>query len=270
MATPIYSATLHHLAPDATAAGLAYPDEQLPAVSPTQLRELLFALSEVAAHLTIYEPSSPEIRIKTDRDVFVVRTRNRQLCFVGWESILRGEAHSVSYILTSITGSAGTTSTTDTAKAAPRIERAFTPTHSAPPMPAGSMPRWIKITLMAILIIGFNATTVWLLMRPTHAPVPKHELLAETESHTLLTKVAGEYQTGNKPGDRRLIIDADGTLRLAKYGPQQSATEERTKAVRGALVEGRAALITSDPAVLVLKDADTVVLYGTTYHRHSH
>ena len=265
MAAPAYSVTLHHLAPGATAAGLTHPDEQLSAVNPAQLRELLFALSEVAARLTIYEPSSPEIRIKTDRDVFVVRTRNRRLCFVGWESILRGEEHSISYILTSITGITGTA---ESGRTAPRVERLFIPTHSIPPMPAGSVPRWAKMAVLATLIIGFNATTVWLLMRPTHAPVPKHVLLADTESHNLLTKVAGMYQTGAHAGDRRLIIDADGTLHLAKYGSQQSVTEERTKSVRGALVEGRAALITSDPAILAIKDADTVVLYGSTYRRH--
>jgi hypothetical protein len=267
MATPVYSVTLHHLAPGATVAGLAYPDEQLPAVSPTQLREMLFALSEVAAHLTIYEPSSPEIRVKTDRDVFTIRTRNRQLCFVGWEAILRGEEHSVSYILTSITG---TSVIVEPGRAAPKVERHFIPTHSTPPMPTGGAPRWAKMAVLATLIVGFNATTVWMLMRPTHAPVPKHELLADAESHNLLAKVAGKYQTGTQPGDRQLVIEADGTLHLAKYGLQQSVAEEKTKSARGAIVGGRAALITSDPAVLVIKDADTVVLYGSTYRRHVH
>ena len=35
------------------------------------------------------------------------------------------------------------------------------------------------------------------------------------------------------------------------------------------MVNGRAALITTD-AVLSIKDADTVILYGGTYKRHSH
>ena len=267
MAIPVYSVTLHHLAPGATAAGLAYADEQLSAVSPGQLRELLFALGELAARLTIYEPSTPEIRIKTDRDVFVVRTRNRRLCFVGSELILRGEEHSVSYILTNITGNS---SPAESGRVAPKEERTFVTTHTLPPMPAAGMPRWAKIAGLATLIIGFNATTVWLLMRPANPPAPQHELLADTASQNLLAKVAGLYQTGAQPGDRRLVIDADGTLRLAKYGPQQSVTEEKTKSVRGAIVEGRTALITSDPSVLMIKDADTVVLYGTSYRRQVH
>ncbi len=268
MATPVYSVTLHHLAPGATAAGLAYPDEQMPAVSPAQLRDLLFALSEVAAGLTIYEPSAPELRIKTDRDVFVVRTRNRRLCFVGWESILRGEEHSISYILTSITGTPGSSGAVEPGKVVPKIERtAYVLSQSTPPMPTGGIPRWVKISVMAAMIIGFNATTVWLLMRPTTPSLPKHELLPESASHNLLAKVAGVYQTGTQAGDRRLVIDADGTLHLAKYGARQSVSEERTKTSEGAIVEGRTALITSDPSVLTIKGPDTVVLYGSTYRR---
>ena len=72
MASITYSVTLHHLASGATKAGLAYADEQLSGVNADQLRTLLDALQGVASRLTIYEPSSPEIRIKTDREVFVV------------------------------------------------------------------------------------------------------------------------------------------------------------------------------------------------------
>ncbi len=271
MAAPVYSVTLHHLAPGATAAGLAYPDEQMPAVSPAQLRDLLFALSEVATGLTIYEPSAPELRIKTDRDIFIVRTRNRRLCFAGWESILRGEEHSVSYILSSITGTpgaSGSAGATEPGKLVPKVERTtYVLSQSTPPMPTGGIPRWVKISVLAAMIIGFNATTVWLLMRPTNPPVPKHELLPESASHNLLAKVAGVYQTGTQAGDRRLVIDPDGTLHLAKYGAQQAVTEERTKTSEGAVVEGRTALITSDPAVLTIKDPDTLILYGSTYRR---
>jgi hypothetical protein len=268
MVPSVYSVTLHQLAPGATAAGLAYADEQLPAVNVAQLREMLHALNAVAARMTIYEPSSPEIRVKTDRDVFVIRTRNRQLCFIGWESILRGEEHSVSYILSTITGTAEPVKTTT------KVERKFATTApiastSAPSADNGRVPRRVKIAVLTTLIIGFNAVTAWLLLRPAPSPVPHYNLLAETESHALLTKVTGEYETGVREGDRRLLIDPDGTLHLAKFGKNRVLTEEKTKTARGAIVDGRAALLTSDPAVLDLKDADTVVLYGTPYRRRS-
>lgn len=265
MAASSYSVTLHNLAPGATAAGLAYADVQLATVTPAQLRELLHAFSAVAAHLTIYEPSTPEIRVKTDQSVFVIRTRYRRLCLVGWETSMRGEEHTVGFILSTITGTA------EPMKATPRVEpvQQIAPaTHVHAPPPTGfHLPRWGKIGLLAGLIIGLNVFTAWMLFKPATTTVPAYTLLPETESRNLLTKVAGEYETGTHEGDRRLVIDADGTLHLAKFGAQRNLTEERTKTARGALVDGRASLITSDPSVLVIKDADTVVLYRTTYRR---
>lgn len=266
MSAPVYSVTLHHLAPGAQAAGLAYPDEQLPTVTVAQLRELLFALSAVASHLTIYEPSTPEIRIKTDRDVFVVRTRYRRLCFVGWETILRGEEHTVSFILTTITGNVEPT------KAPPKPERPATANPlghgaSTPSVPTGGTARWAKIAVLGFLIVTINGATAWMLLRPPPSLLPQHELMSESESHALLIRSAGQYETGTSEGDRRLIIESEGKLRLGKFNAQKAIVEERTKSARGALVDGRPAIITGD-TVLQIKDADTVVIYNTTYRRH--
>lgn len=264
-ATPTYNVTLHHLAPGAAAAGLAYPDEQLPAVPLNQLREMLYSLSELSSHLTIYEPSTPEIRIKTDREVFVVRTRYRRLCFVGYEATLRGEEHSVAYILTTITG------TTETARVPePRIiERPSAGSRAATEEATGGFPRWAKIAVMAVIIVGCNGTAAWMLLRPPTTLAPKFTLMTASESATLLAKFAGEYRTGSLEGDRRLIIDSIGTARLAKFGPNLSTNQPTSKTVRGAIVGGQPALITNDPAAVVLKDADTIVLFGNTYKRHA-
>jgi len=264
-AVPTYHVTLHHLAPGAVAAGLAYADEQLPAVPLPQLREMLYALSEVASRLTIYEPSIPEIRIKTDREAFVIRTRYRRLWFVGYEASLRGEEHSVAYLLTTITG------TTETAKAPEsRVERpSSAPAISVTPDETGRMPRWLKIAVMAVVIIGCNATAAWMLLSPPKTIAPKYSLLTPADSVALLGRVAGEYRTGSAEGDRRIIIDSTGTARLAKFGPNLATTQPVTKTVRGALVDGQPALVTNDPAAVVLKDADTIVFFGNTYKRHN-
>lgn len=263
---PTYSVTLHHLAPGAVAAGLAYPDEQLANVPLTQLREMLYALSEVASRLTIYEPSMPEIRIKTDRESFVVRTRYRRLCFVGYEAALRGEDHSVAYILTTITG------TTETAKAPePRTDRPSAASIAAAtdvPAETGRVPKWIKVAVMVIIIIGCNGTAAWLLLRPPTTLTPKSTRMPLGESAALLSRVAGEYRTGSQEGDRRIIIDATGTARLAKFGPNQSPTQPSSKPIYGAIVDGQPALMTADAAI-TLKDADTIVYFGNTYKRHA-
>jgi hypothetical protein len=262
-----YHVTLHHLAPGAVAAGLAHPDTHLPTVPLSELREMLYSLADVAANLTIYEPSTPEIRIKTDREIFIIRTRYRRLCFVGYENALRGEEHTVAYILTTITGTA---ETTKEAPARPSTPIAATPAPAAPtPVEAGGPPRWLKIAAMAVIIIGCNATAAWLLFSPPKTIAPKFVLLSPAESATLIAKVAGEYRTGSGEGDRRLVIDTTGTARLAKFGPNQALTQPTTKTVRGALVDGQQALITNDPASITLKDADTLVLFGNTYKRYN-
>ncbi len=267
MAASNYSVTLHHLAPGATAAGLQYPDEQLTNVTPVQLRDLLYALSEVAAGLTIYEPSQPEIRIKTDRDVFVVRTRYRQLCLVGWETTLRGEEHSVPYIVTTVGGGVAEVTRMTPVK----VERppSVPPLGSDAKAATASKSRRMKIAIMAVLILGFNGATAWMLFKPTPTLTPAYELMAETDSRTLLIKAAGDYHTGNQAGDRRLTIDPDGTLRFAKYGPGQTSLEPRVRSSSGAIVAGKPVLITNDknPVIVEIKDMDTVVCTNTTYKR---
>jgi len=259
-----YSVTLHHLAPGAAAAGLGYPDEQLPAVTEAQLRELLHALSLVASRLTIYEPSTPEIRIKTDREVYTVRTRYRRLCFVGREALLRGEEHSIDFIIGTI---AGVTEPEVKAVTPRAYERPSSASASGLHLPSGGLPTWAKVALMLIVSVGCLGAGVWMLVRPARSLAPKFKLMASTDSISLLSRVSGEYQTGNQEGDRRLIIGNDGTLRIAKYGAGQAIAEEVIRTARGALQEGKPALATSDPYVMIIKDADNVVLYGQTYKR---
>jgi hypothetical protein len=268
MAAPTYSVTLHHLSPGARNAGLDYPDEQMGGVTAEQLAELLHALEELAARLTIYEPSSPEIRIKTEREILVVRTRYRRLCFVGHETALRGEEHSVSFIMGAITGHAAPVTRP---AVNPRLfERPPTAIPLRPPGHGGGgggFPDWAKITLLLLVSLACVSGGVWLLFRPARSLGPKFTLLPATEAVSLLSRVAGQYQTGNQTGDRRLIIGPDGTLRIAKYGPEQAIAEEIIRTARGATQDGKPALATSDPYVMLINDADSVTLYGQLFKR---
>jgi hypothetical protein len=262
--TPVtYSVTLHHLAPGAKAAGLGYADEQLPAVTAVQLVELLHALEDAASKLTIYEPSNPEIRVKTDREVHIIRTRYRRLCFVGREAVLRGEAHSVMYIMATVSGQA------EPAIAAATIRQTERPS-SAHPLASrntGGFPDWAKAALLLVLSLACIGGGVWMLVKPKNGLAPKFSYLSAADSSTLLTKASGEYRTGVQEGDRRLIIGSDGTLRIAKYGPAQAIAEEVIRTARGASSSGKPALATSDPYLMLIKDNDSVTLYGQVYKR---
>src|SRR5690606_38022862 len=117
--------------------------------------------------LSIYEPSAPELRVKTDREVFVVRTRYRHLCFVGSETALRGEEHGVAYIMGAITGQA-----LPVAKpmANPRVfERPPTAIPLRPPRGGdggAGFPDWAKIALLAVISLSFVGSGVWMLFKP--------------------------------------------------------------------------------------------------------
>jgi len=265
MSVSTFNVTLHHLAAGAKAAGVGFADENLPVTTAPQLVELLQALAEVASQLTIYESSTPEIRIKTDREVYVVRTRYRRLWFVGYEAALRGEQHSVSFIMATISGVAEPI-------AAPRpFERPATasPVGSRAPTPPTSMlfPEWTKVAALLVLSLACLGTGVWLLVKPPRSPGPKFDYLTADESNALLQRTAGEYRTGIQEGDRRLIIGADGTLRIAKYGAAQAIAEEAIRTVRGARQDQIRGLVTTDPYLMIVQDADSVVLYGQTYKR---
>lgn len=265
MAAPTYSVTLHHLAPGAKAAGLGYADEVLPAVTAPQLVEMLHALGEVALGLTIYEPSNPEIRIKTDREVVVIRTRYRRLCFVGREAMLRGEDHSVTLIMAVVSGVAEpeivpVRAAEKPSSTSPTGSRSFSP-------PSAGIPEWAKLAVLIVLSLAAVGTGVWMLTAPPKNLAPKFQLMSAADSSNLLAKAAGEYRTGTQEGDRRLIIAADGTLRIAKYGNAQAIAEEVIRTARGATQNGQPGLATNDPYLMLIKDADSVVLYGQTYKR---
>ncbi|HEY8993074.1 MAG TPA: hypothetical protein VIM71_00185 [Lacunisphaera sp.] len=268
MASPTYSVTLHHLSSGARGAGLNYPDEVMMAVTEEQLAELLRALEELAGRLTIYEPSSPEIRIKTEREILVVRTRYRRLCFVGHETALRGEEHSVAYIMGAITGhTAPVTRPTLNPRLFERPPSAIPVRLAARGSQGGGFPDWIKIALLLVVSLACVGTGVWMLFRPARSLAPKFTLMSGTEAVSLLGRVAGQYQTGSEAGDRRLIIAPDGTLRIAKYGPEQTIAEEIIRTARGAMQDSKPALVTSDPYVMLINGADSVTLYGQIFKR---
>jgi hypothetical protein len=131
------------------------------------------------------------------------------------------------------------------------------------------IPRGLKIGLLILAIVGINATTVWMLLRPPPDLLSEFELLPEAASHELLAQFAGDYETGNREGDRHLTIQPDGALQILKYNPKHVLVPENAKTVRGALTSGKPALLTSDPYLLEIKDPNTVVLYGDTYKRKS-
>ena len=78
-----------------------------------------------------------------------------------------------------------------------------------------------------------------------------------------LGAVAGLVACQLQPDRIAGIVAIAGPMRFEVDGPVARYLR------RGALVDGQPALVTNDPAAVVLKDADTIVFFGNTYKRHN-
>lgn len=255
--TTTYKLNLRHLSPDAREIGVRHADSELPAVEAAQLRTLLQAMAKAVARQAESDPAAPEIRITSPRGVFMVKAAERRLRLHSWNLKSGTREMEVDEIMATVTELPAAD------KAAPR---------SAPHHPAAggrspvlaAVPRWVKIGALVVLFAGINAVSGWMLMRPPPDLLPAHQLLSAAATERLLAGIAGEFETGSKPGDRWMTIMRTGNLRVVKYGPKP---DEVLMTARAAIVNGQEVLVTSERSLIEIRDADTVVLYGDTYKR---
>ena len=82
-----------------------------------------------------------------------------------------------------------------------------------------------------------------------------------------MSTVAGVYETGSSPGDRRMEIGKNGKVQRYKFGADRVLTTPQTFTVQAADAGGKQALITSKKSMITVKDQVSIVLYGDTYQR---
>lgn len=244
-----FSVTVHHLAPDAKKAGVEFPDVELANVTPARLRGLLDELAKLAPRIQF--PVTPEMRIVAAERRFLVQVKEGHIRFSSWSVRAGGCDLTPAQILAAITGS-------------DEEPAAIAPTG----ITAGGRSRWAKIGFIAMAILGSNAVTTWMLLRPTPNPfLPEYTLLASEPAERLLAGVAGEYRTGANEGDRGLKIMRDGRLHWVKFGPRATIVEESDLSAQAVRSNGQPALLTSADALIEIKDSVTLIFYGDTYRR---
>lgn len=258
MSAPVYSLTLHHLSPDAKEASAALADLEVSRVTPEKLRIMLTALAAVAVrHRTDYSVT-PEIRIKTGRTELLIRARDGGLTLVSWDKKVGGQNLTVADVMAQLEQSPAADAPAATSSSS-----------TAGKTGGAGLSGRSKLIMLVVAVVAINAFTAWNLLKPEPGFVPDHQLLPTDEARELLKRAAGEYETGSTPGDRRLIIQADGSLILSTYGPRRTIVEQLNRSAKGANIQGQVGLVTSDPSVLEIRDRDTVVLYGNVYKRRS-
>lgn len=249
----LFEVNLRQLSADLKKAAYAYPDVPLGNMPASKVLKLLKSAEALAPQVAY--PAAPEIRIVAPTGQFVVQFKDGRLKLVSWAKDAAGGVLSAQQIGAVITGESNLSD-----------ESSRAPAKST----AGGASRWrhyATMTLLGAAIIGCNIFTIWILTQPPKSLLPKYKLLDREPAERLLASAAGEYVTGEKPGDRRLQIRRDGVALWGKLGPDRAVTRETNFTLKGAETGGQPALLTSKRTLITIKDAVTVVLHGDTYQR---
>jgi hypothetical protein len=249
---PLYTVGLHHLSSDAKKADANLGDVQLNYLSAKQIGSLLESAAALAPDVT--PPAEPELRITGGTGKFVVKVKADGLHFVSWSKANKGGGNlAPAQIVAIIRGEDGSGGGGGGRQSAGGESRAFGQSKS--------------IGLMAVAILAVNSFTLWWVTRPPRTLLPKYTVMQSGPAERLLTDVAGVYETGGEPGDRRLEIQKDGAAQRIKFGPMRAVAQQQTFTVKPAEAAGKPALVTSRQSIITIKDPVSVVLYGDTYQR---
>lgn len=253
---PLYDLTLSQLAPDAKKAGLEYGTIERPGTSEKALRALLKDAAALAPKVAY--PLSPEIRIAAPTGRFVVQLKEGRLQFVSWASAKsRGGTPTVEQIIGIVVG--------EIAEGDTGLETA--PAVTPRTATSAARKRVMLAVLLVLVVIGANGYTFWNAKRPPGNFLPPYHLMEAEPASRLLANVAGDYETGRDPGDRRLQIARDGGIVWIKFGANRTAKQQKAFTARPAESAGAPALLTSTASMIKIKDPTAVVYFGDTYVR---
>jgi hypothetical protein len=244
----LYNVALKHLARDGKSAGADLPAAQLSHISAKQLRSVIEAVGALAP--SVIPPTEPELNIVTPEGKFVIRVKGGALHLVTWSSQHKSGEYSAARIFSIITGEPVAGSVRQQAAS-----------------DGGGTGGKGMLIWLAVAILAVNGFTIWFVTRPKKTLLPKYSVLAPGPADRLLSSVAGVYETGSAPGDRRLEIDKTGQVQRYKFGPERALTSKQTFSVAAAEAEGKPALLTNKKSLITVNDSLTVVLYGDSYRR---
>jgi hypothetical protein len=250
--TALFLVTLRHLSADAKKAGAELPNVQLNYLSTKQLRSILQSVADLAP--TVAYPAEPEVRVEGPAGKYVIQVKAGRLNLVSWSSTQKYGALTTEQIFAAVTGE-------EPAEGA-RQDRVATGKSA----PSGIRSK-VTMFLLGAAIVGVNCFTLWFITRPPTSLLPKYRLLEPAPAERLLVEVAGTYETGKGPGDRRLEIQKNGEAQRMKYGSEGDVKEKQVFTVAPAEVAGKPSLLTSRKTMISVKDQLSVVLHGDTYVR---
>ncbi len=252
---PAYDVTLTQLSPDARKAGIEFPAATRAGLTRKELRALLKAAAETAPSVSY--PLTPELRVVAPTGNYVIQLKDGRMNFVSWASLnSRGGTPTVDQIVEIITGEI--------------VEGdAGLPETAQPQSGAGSrgMKRGLLVVVLVGLVVGVNAVTFLQAKKPPGNFLPRYAALDAGPAERVLSSVAGAYETGGQPGDRRLQISREGAVQWIKFGAGRAVAERREFTVKAVEVAGAPALLTSRESLIKIKDPANLALFGDSYVR---
>lgn len=250
-AEPLFTVQMSHLASDGRKAAADLPPVRLFYLKANQIHAILSSLEGIAA--TVTPPTQPEVRITGPKGEFVVHVRDGKLHLVSWSSKRSGGAVTAAQVVENLT-------TREETEARGPVPRSATTARS---------PLREKLTLFALgaAIVAVNCFTVWILTKPPRTFLGDYRPLPKESADRLLSEVAGAYETGKRPGDRRLEIRSDASVQRVRFGPGGAVKDQQIFTVQPAESDGKRVLVTSRKSMITVKDSLSVVLYGDTYNR---
>lgn len=262
----MYNVTLVNLSADATTAALNDGSNlELAGVSPEALRSLLEAFANIDAVQNV--TADPEIRIKTRRENYLVRTGQQKLFLY---DVLDREAPAQvltpEQVMAELDGSAMAARTV-----APFMMPGMAALTAAEPetvtAPRNELNR-PRAAAMLGLIIGLVAAIIYLRSPNLAPPRPAAFKPAEAaELAELRQSLAGVYMTGALPGQHGIVLSTAGELKLFEVRALAAPGVVYASVDVGRL-EGKVVLATNQPGGLIAVQPDGNLLYcGETYRR---
>lgn len=139
---------------------------------------------------------------------------------------------------------------------------------SVPPTPPRrSSHRGIALAILVagLAVNGYTLYSIFYTDTVNDAPVVA--LLTEpAELAAVAREVVGTYATGNRTGDRVIVVEPDGRVRFSEIGSKNSILNNTTTYRLGRQLR-KLCLTTADSGIIDLIDSSTLVYYRDTYHR---
>jgi hypothetical protein len=250
-----FDVTMKHLSPDGRKASHEFPAGERAGISLKELRALLTNMNALAPK-TAY-PTEPEVRIVGPAGQFVIQVKDGMLRYVSWGTdIAFGGAPTVEQIVGIVSGEP--TEDEFGTKTGPRDVRLDRSRHRN---------RAVIGALLGAFIAGLNTFTVWNAKRPPGNFLPKYRVMEPAPAQRVLTSVAGSYETGSSPGDRRLQIDKNGNVVWIKFGQNKAPLSQKQFTAQPVEAAGAQSLLTSRKSLIKIKDLTSLSLFGDTYVR---